>query len=253
MPWSSAPARRVCTTRCPWRQFTGRRVAAVARGYGLRDKLARTSTRIARMVRVWPSVKLKRHGFECGRRRAPTLPRTRPHVGHSSDTVGPLSGPADNGEHEPPDDISAAPDISLHCRCVAGCPAATRCQGNREIRSSIRSSPHSLVRNGVDALDQECCADESFDPRRPPLVLSRNRAEATAYCDARCADTNKLCGVLSWTSLAGVRSWLAIGSGVVAPSHPSRGGETTRRRLRVPRSTTARRCGGSHAGGLLWP
>ena len=167
MPWSSAPARRVCTTRCPWRQFTGRRVAAVARGYGLRDKLARTSTRIARMVRVWPSVKLKRHGFECGRRRARTLPRTRPHVGHSSDTVGPLSGPADNGEHEPPDDISAAPDISLHCRFVAGCPAATRCQRNREIRSSIRSSPHSLVRNGVDALDQECCADESFDPRRP--------------------------------------------------------------------------------------
>ena len=124
MPWSSAPARRVCTTRCPWRQFTGRRVAAVARGYGLRDKLARTSTRIARMVRVWPSVKLKRHGFECGRRRARTLPRTRPHVGHSSDTVGPLSGPADNGEHEPPDDISAAPDISLHCRWVAGCPGS---------------------------------------------------------------------------------------------------------------------------------
>ena len=90
--------------------------------------------------------------------------------------------------------------------------------------------------------------------RFTPLPGARpNRAEATAYCDARCADTNKLCGLLSWTSLAGVRSWLAISSAVVAPSHPSRGGETTRRRLRVPRSTTARRCGGSHAGGLLWP
>jgi hypothetical protein len=50
----------------------------------------------------------------------------------------------------------------------------------------------------------------SLSTRDGPLVLSRNRAEATAYCDARCADTNKLCGVLSWTSLAGVRSWLAI-------------------------------------------
>jgi len=50
--------------------------------------------------------------------------------------------------------------------------------------------------------------------RFTPLPGARpNRAEATAYCDARCADTNKLCGLLSWTSLAGVRSWLAISSG----------------------------------------
>ena len=86
MAWSSAPARRVCTPRFPRRQFTGRRVAAVARGYGLRDNLARASARIARMVRVWPSVKLKRHGFECGRRRAHPTPNAAtcwPQFGHS--------------------------------------------------------------------------------------------------------------------------------------------------------------------------
>ena len=66
MSWSSALAGRVGTPRCPRRHFTGHRVVAVQRGYGLRDKLARTSARFARVVGVWASVKLKRHGFDCG-------------------------------------------------------------------------------------------------------------------------------------------------------------------------------------------
>jgi hypothetical protein len=38
------------------------------------------------------------------------------------------------------------------------------------------------------------------------LACQRCATYCVATCHVRCADTNKLCGVVSWTSAAGLRS-----------------------------------------------